>query len=181
MLELLLGLAVAVVCLGMVLEPMVRLKPAHDDGGAMARDWSDLDEADSPKVRALTALAEIDFDLATGKLSEDDHATLKARYSEEALAALAVEKKEDDKTLAPAAEMDPAEAAISQARESAQGACPVCDNGLEPGAAFCSSCGCAVFAAEARARCWTCGSSLEDLAAFCSDCGAPVKAEAATD
>ena len=64
MLELVIGLLVAVVCLGMVLEPMVRLRPSLSSG-ATGPDWSDLDEVDSPKVRALTALAEIDFDLCS--------------------------------------------------------------------------------------------------------------------
>ena len=180
MLELVIGLCVAVLCLGMVLEPLVRIKPANA-AGSIERDWSDLDEVDSPKVRALTALAEIDFDLATGKLSEEDHAFLKTRYSEEALAAIEVEKREDEPTAVHDSELDPAEAAISKAREFTGGGCPVCDSALEPGAAFCSSCGCSVFAAEARARCWTCGSSLEDGAAFCTDCGSPVKTAATTD
>lgn len=179
MFELAVGLLVAILCLGMVLEPLVRLNPSSNAGLAV-RDWSDLDETDSPKVRALTALSEIDFDLATGKLSEEDHAALKARYSEEALRAIEAEKKEDE-IVAADNEDDLAETAISRAREFTQGACPVCDGGLEPGAAFCSSCGCSVFAADARARCWACGSSLETNASFCSDCGTPVQLEAATD
>lgn len=179
MLELIVGLLVAVVCLGMVLEPLVRPIPSSSSG-VVVRDWSDLDETDSPKVRALTAINEIDFDLATGKLSEEDHATLKARYSAEALAAIEAEKKEDEEASANNGE-DLAEAAISSAREFTSGACAICDGFLEPGAAFCSSCGCAVFAADARARCCICGSSLEEGASFCTDCGSAVEAEAATD
>jgi hypothetical protein len=45
---------------------------------------------DTPRGRALLALKEIDFDRATGKLSEADYLELKARYSARALALLNV-------------------------------------------------------------------------------------------
>ena len=179
MLELIVGLLVAGGGLGVDLEHFVG-RVAASGSGVVVSDWSALDETDSPKVRAVTAINEIDLDLATGNLSEEDHATLKARYSAEALAAIEAEKKEDEEASANNGE-DLAEAAISSAREFTSGACAICDGFLEPGAAFCSSCGCAVFAADARARCCICGSSLEEGASFCTDCGSAVEVEAATD
>lgn len=175
MFELIAGLLVAIFCMWLVLEPLVRLRP---DAVDQTHDWSDLDEIDSPKVKALTAISEIDFDLATGKLSTEDHAALKARYAEEALAAIAVERQEDEQVAEPG---DLAEAAIGMAREISEGACPICDKKLDPGAAFCSTCGCSIFAAESHARCWTCGSALEKEARFCSDCGSPATVSATVD
>src|SRR5213076_2598028 len=48
----------------------------------------------SPRAVALRALKEIEFDRATGKLSDADYDVLKTRYTSEALAALRAETGE---------------------------------------------------------------------------------------
>ena len=49
----------------------------------------DLEE--TPKGIALSALKEIEFDQATGKLSDEDYAMLKGKYTAQALQALRAE------------------------------------------------------------------------------------------
>lgn len=138
MLELLAGAAVAIAAIALVLEPLARratalvaLGPADD------ADDTPLEESESPKVQALLALREIEFDRATGKLSEQDYAELKARYGRDALAALDAERAQ---TTVVAEAEDPAEAMIRAARQGLT-VCPRCGPRPETGAAFCSECG----------------------------------------
>jgi len=132
---------------------------------------------------ALLALKEIEFDRATGKLSDADYETLKARYGAEALSALAQDRSEQ---VGEAASIDP-EAMIAarlQQLRSAHGAgtvappppCSSCGPRPEPDALFCSSCGRAL----GPAFCRSCGSALDADSRFCSACGSgfnPVKRE----
>src|SRR5215470_2422959 len=62
------------------------------------------DLEDTPKGVALSALREIEFDKATGKLSEEDYAALKAKYTAEALAVLRNEKVSEEQRAASARE-----------------------------------------------------------------------------
>src|ERR1051326_5344418 len=67
-------------------------EPALFPGRAGAR-IPELEAADETRRGiALLSLKEIEFDRATGKLSDADYEALKARYSAEALAALAEEQ-----------------------------------------------------------------------------------------
>src|SRR6185312_14225804 len=81
MLELILGILLATGATYYVLRPILR--PAPDGGSADA--WSD--EGDdpnddlSPQAVALRALKEIEFDRATGKLSDSDYDQLHAKYT----------------------------------------------------------------------------------------------------
>ncbi len=74
-------LALAVVAL--IAGPLLR-------GGMAASIGVDEPEEleETPKGMALAALKEIEFDRATGKLSDADYGTLKTRYTAEALAVL---------------------------------------------------------------------------------------------
>ena len=49
------------------------------------------DAEETPRGVAVAALREIEFDRETGKLSDDDYAALKAKYTGEAVAALRAE------------------------------------------------------------------------------------------
>ncbi|MCH8937979.1 MAG: hypothetical protein IH966_01045, partial [Gemmatimonadetes bacterium] len=96
MLELVTGIVVAGVALAVVLEPLLRSQGA---GGGSPWDWVededdlvDLEESGSAKIKALLALREIEFDRATGKLSDDDYASLMQEYSQAALVAIKAEK-----------------------------------------------------------------------------------------
>ena len=141
MVELVAGAVVAVAALALVLEPLLRNRPGPittqedpDD------DATPLEESESPKVQALLALKEIEFDRATGKLSDDDYERLKARYAQQALAAMDAEDARVTAVVAAEATDDPAEAMVRAARDQLV-ICPVCGPRPETGAAFCSECG----------------------------------------
>ena len=140
MLELVAGAAVGLAALAVVLEPLFRGVPARvastDDD-----DPVPLDEVDSPKLRALVALKEIEFDRATGKLSDEDYERLRVRYSAEAVAAMHAEQPAPSPATpaAPAADED-AEALIRRAR-TARRVCPRHGPRPEADAVFCSECG----------------------------------------
>jgi hypothetical protein len=137
MLELLAGVAVAVAALALVLEPLVRRPGLEALGVPDEPDAAPIEESESRKVQALLALKEIEFDRATGKLSDDDYAELKARYSRDALVAMDAERTQ---SAAVANTDDPAEALIRSVRGDLQ-ICPHCGPRPETAAAFCSECG----------------------------------------
>jgi hypothetical protein len=137
MLELLAGVAVAVAVLALVLEPLVRRPGLENLGVPDEAEAAPIEESESRKVQALLALKEIEFDRATGKLSDDDYAELKARYGRDALVAMDAERSE---TAVVAGADDPAEALIRSVRSGLQ-ICSHCGPRPETGAAFCSECG----------------------------------------
>ncbi|MFQ5702680.1 MAG: zinc ribbon domain-containing protein [Gemmatimonadales bacterium] len=169
MTELLAGVFVAVAALALVLEPLVRGRAGSVppltaiDPSLGTLDLVEPGESDSPKIQALHALREIEFDKATGKLSDHDYAVLKARYSKQAVQALEAEGR--------AERGDPAEEAVGRARGAAGAVCPSCGPRPEPIAAFCSSCGRPLHRPDALPRCRSCGSDLPEGARFCSACG----------
>jgi hypothetical protein len=118
---------------------------------------------------AVAALREIEFDRETGKLSEDDSASLKAKYTGEALAALRAEG-----SAGPAPDL---EAMISARVRSLTGGspppCPVCGPRPESDAAFCSTCGLRL---DTGRSCGSCGAALPPDSGFCERCGASVAA-----
>jgi hypothetical protein len=119
-----------------------------------------LHEGDS----AVTALREIEFDRATGKLSDIDYADLKARYTKDAIAAM--RRKESGEPLD-----DEIEAAVRAYRE-AHPTCP--DHGArpEPDATYCSDCG-----RYLHNRCAGCGAPVvEQDARYCVSCGTKLAA-----
>lgn len=120
---------------------------------------------------ALLALKEIEFDRATGKLSDDDFEMLQERYGKEALSAL------DQDAGASAGSGDDPEAMIAARLRQIRSAhdaglvapppCPACGPRPEPDARFCSSCGLSLN----PAFCISCGSALEAGSRFCPACG----------
>jgi cytochrome c-type biogenesis protein CcmI len=95
-----------------------------------------VSKAAAPQDSAVRALREIEFDRATGKLADDDYATLKAEYTTLALGEM--------RAVAPAAvpaPTDPAEILIAAARAAVR-RCASCDTTRpEPDAVYCSACG----------------------------------------
>ena len=73
MLELLLGATLAVAGLAFVLAPLVR--------GAGQESAAPYAPEPPGESSALDALREIEFDQATGKLSDEDYVVLKATYT----------------------------------------------------------------------------------------------------
>jgi cytochrome c-type biogenesis protein CcmH/NrfG len=79
MTALLVGTALAVASLVFVLYPLIR------SDRVVARGMSSSRHRTSP---AIDSLRELEFDRETGKISDDDYAPLKARYTEQALAVM---------------------------------------------------------------------------------------------
>lgn len=106
-------------------------------------------------VSAVEALREIEFDRATGKLSDEDYAELKATYTREALAEMRA--ADVGATITAPEAVDPVEAALAdyRARHAAHTACVH----VEPGS------------------CFVCGPRPESDATFCSNCGRFLAAE----
>ncbi|MFN2572359.1 MAG: hypothetical protein ABR537_12255 [Gemmatimonadales bacterium] len=166
MLELILGILLAAGVIYYVLRPILRPSSGAADP-AVPDEGDDPDDDMSPQTVALRALKEIEFDRATGKLSDEDYDALKAKYTGEALAALRGEqgrgRGEQQKTLPSAPRsLLPAPA------------CP--EHGLRPEkeAQFCSACGRRL--GTAPGYCARCGTGLEDAARYCNGCGARVAA-----
>lgn len=166
MLELLTGMIVAIAAVALVLEPLIRRSTPR---GPVPRDDEpvELEESQSPKIQALLALREIEFDKATGKLSDEDYTRLKEHYSRAALAAMDAEGREQSEPVTDDAEVD---AAIQRMRKRRRD-CPECGIRPEPSAAFCSRCGRSLTEPNARARCWMCGTPLEPDGRYCIGCG----------
>lgn len=147
------GLAVALVAVFLVLEPVLRPSAIPP----FRRSTLD-DEADDPTLvrrdTALAALKEIEFDQATGKLSDDDYERLRAKYTTEALHALratdAAPPPPGAASEAPGGNGDAVEALIASAKASSK--------------------------SKGRRFCIECGSVLEGSGRFCVECGARVAA-----
>jgi hypothetical protein len=167
------ALVVGLAVLMLVLGPLARPAPPEP-----ALDEPEEFE-ETPKGMALAALKEIEFDRATGKLSEEDYRELNARYTARAVEVLRAEEQQSPAAapLAGAAgdPADPVEALIAaRARDLASPArCPVCGPRPEPDALYCSSCGRML---RAAVRCAACGGPLETGGRFCGSCGAAVAA-----
>src|SRR2546427_7746166 len=90
MAELIAGILLVAGALYLVLKPVFQPRFAEvgkGDGGSV-EGGEDPDDDLSPRAVALRALKEIEFDRATGKLSDADYEALKAKYTVEALEAL---------------------------------------------------------------------------------------------
>ena len=126
-------------------------------------EGEDPDDDLSPPAVALRALKEIEFDRATGKLSDADYDALKAEYTVAALAALRTEH----------GSRIPTDAAAPSSLLPAP-VCPTHGPRPEADAMFCSECGRRL--AAAPGYCARCGTSLEREARYCHSCGARVAA-----
>jgi hypothetical protein len=112
MTPLLIGTALAVASLCYVLYPIFRSEIA------VAKPSSRPSSSETRQGYAVEALRELEFDRQTGKISDTDYSTLKARYTEEAVI-------------------------VMRARETSEKACPNCGPRpeREVDAEFCSNCG----------------------------------------
>jgi hypothetical protein len=112
--------------------------------------------------QAVEALREVEFDRATGKLSDDDYRSLKTSFTREAVAAMRAEEA----AAPPTPSSDAVEEIIFRYR-TATAVCPDCGPRPEMDAEFCSSCG-----RSLAASCASCGAPVAELgASFCSSCG----------
>ena len=169
MIALLVGAAIAVGALVYVLLPL------FDTPVSLPSRRGDRSKALIPHEGAIDALREIEFDRATGKLSDDDYAALKAEYTRTAL----VELRARDATPmtppllpdAPVDGLDRAEAAVLKYRATRR-ACDTCGPRPEPDPAFCSTCG-----KYLKGTCSSCGATVDTPASrFCANCGSSLAA-----
>ncbi|MFM8301006.1 MAG: zinc ribbon domain-containing protein [Gemmatimonadota bacterium] len=165
MIPLLVGSLLAVVALAYVLLPILRIesgaaRPIVQTGPIVV---GGTDEGSS----AIDALREVEFDRATGKLSEDDYAILRATFAPQALAELRAREGHGTANAASeAASSDAAERLIARMR-TRRTACGGCGPRPEPDAIFCSSCG-----AYLEATCLRCQAPVPSGdARFCVSCG----------
>src|SRR6185437_8042428 len=100
---LIVGTLLAVSALAFVLYPIFFSDPRATLRKAVVRDWASaardaertaLDDSTS-RESAIAALREIEFDRATGKLSETDYAALKAQYTRQAILAMRQQESAD--------------------------------------------------------------------------------------
>jgi hypothetical protein len=150
---LVLGTLLSIGVLGYVLAPVVvgvKRRPAQPLPPRRDRE-DDL---------AIAALREIEFDRATGKLSDSDYAVLRERYASQALATM---RSGGAKT--PVVE-DAAEAAV-RAYRSAHPTCGKCGIRPETDAIYCSNCG-----NYLPGKCVSCGVAVTAAGVrYCLDCG----------
>ena len=173
MLELLAGFFLAVGAVFFILKPI--LWPGLEPGGSAEveapGEGEDPEDDLSPRAVALRALKEIEFDRATGKLSDADYDALKRRYTTEALAALRSEQAGSGMRDAGGGT---AALAPHPASRTPLPACPTHGPRPESHAQFCSECGRRL--GSDPGYCARCGTSLEQEARYCHSCGARVAA-----
>lgn len=168
--ELVVGIILAAAAVYYVLRPVLTPLPRMAAAGAVetAEVIEDLEDDLSPQTMALRALKEIEFDRATGKLTDQDYESLKRRYTEAALDAL----READAPAPPVA--PPTPSAATPAKPAGERRCPAHGPRPERDAAFCSVCGRKLQAAGGF--CSRCGTALPPDARFCARCGMSVAA-----
>ncbi len=154
MLALVIGTLLALSALAYVLLPLFAgAEPAPRRRVFALATSARVDEED-----AVVALREIEFDRATGKLSDGDYAELKARYTARALEAM--------RASASPADGDGIEAAVLEYRARLR-SCVRCGPRPEADATWCSHCGLYL-----PGDCGACGAPVaESGAAFCTACG----------
>jgi hypothetical protein len=158
---LLVGAAIAAVALVFVLLPLLS---GEGVAPVRPRPAGAPEPFDLRREGAIQALREIEFDRATGKLSDADYAELKADYTAQAVAVL---QAADAVEAARAADGDPAEALVRALRARVQdcGSCGAVP--AEPDAVYCSSCG-----HYLKGGCAQCGAPIVgEGARFCTSCG----------
>ena len=175
MLEVIAAALVGVAVVWLVLQPLVA------PGRPAAPVYEPLDPEETPKGVALAALKEIEFDRETGKLSDEDYAFLKRKYTGAALEVLRAETAGasaqaeaggGDVEVMIAARVRALRSAATSAPPGAP-ACPTCGPRPEPDAAFCSSCGRRL---QPGGACAGCGAELGPGSRFCTQCGSGVAA-----
>jgi DNA-directed RNA polymerase subunit RPC12/RpoP len=164
MLELILGILLAAGATYFVLLPILR-PPVESASDAAGDEGEDPADDMSPQTVALRALKEIEFDRATGKLSDTDYEQLKAKYTQEAVAAMRGEQRAGSRQQM----LKPAPRSLLPAP-----ACPEHGTPPEADAVFCPHCGKRL--GGAPGYCVRCGTALEDDARYCNRCGARVAA-----
>jgi membrane protease subunit (stomatin/prohibitin family) len=184
-LEMIVGILLALVAVYYVLRPVLAptRRMAAVEAAQAAEVLEDLEDDLSPRTVALRALKEIEFDRATGKLSDDDYQAMLTRYTKEAVEALRAAEAP-----AAAAEAASGEASVETAAVPVlAGANGGGGNGHAPQSAVSVASGSAEDEVErlisearqaarggGRKYCSNCGALLEGSGRFCVECGTRV-------
>jgi len=169
-LEIIAAALVGLAAVWLILQPVI--------GPARSRTavYEPPDPEDTPKGVALAALKEIEFDRETGKLSDEDYAFLKTKYTGAALEALRAESPEatasGDVEALIAARVRALRFAATSAPPGSP-SCSACGPRPEADAVFCSTCGLRL---QSGGACPSCGAALGADSRFCTACGAGVAA-----
>ena len=175
MIALVVGTLIAVGALAYVLAPLFLEEGARESADRPVRGAASTGGPVEEGEDAIEALREIEFDRATGKLSDEDYAELKADYTRRAVTAMRV--RDAGEAAAPtdggpaASIHDEVEARIRRHRVAAP-SCAQCGPRPEPDAIYCSTCG-----RYLAGACGRCGAAVtEPGASFCAGCGGRIGA-----
>lgn len=162
----LIGAVLAACGLAFVLSPLLFGSRSGLPAGSPPTDVPSGDAPLGGSISAVDVLREIEFDRATGKLSDADYGVLKSAYTTRALAELRAGRAAP--TAAPASGAPLAAAVAHVGNGTGRRACIECGASSPPDALYCMRC-----AHYLAGRCPSCGASVARAAArFCSGCGA---------
>jgi hypothetical protein len=167
------GCTLAAGAVWFVLIPIVRPSPELAEAPGSWDAGEDPDDDLRPRAVALRALKEIEFDRATGKLSDADYALLKTQYTNEALVAMRADEGKGEERRGKGA-LPAAPSPLPPSPIPLPAVCPTHGPRPESDAAFCSTCGRRL--GTAKGFCGKCGDPLETDARFCARCGNRVAA-----
>jgi len=175
-------------------------RPILEQRGAREKEISRADQLVAERESLLTALRDLDFDHATGKISDEDYAPQRAQLVAQGVAvlkqldALRPALREDTasaadeieravaarrKTRAAATVEDQIEAEVAARRKPVPAAnaviCPNCGASAQPGDRFCPKCG-----QTLALTCANCGAPAHPGDQFCATCGTKLQPVGAT-
>ncbi len=165
---LLVGIALLVLVILVIAMPILQRR----DNGLDPKVNNESDQTTDPTIRRmqiLLALRDLEFDYATGKVSEEDYHTLRAQLLQEAAALLDVDKVQPAPAPAAPATATNLDEFIEQAVQAKRRhRCPQCDHPVRPGDRFCAMCG---HPLQRTTTCPECGAQVPEKARFCTACG----------
>lgn len=157
------GLLLALLAVFAVVLPILR-PPVGAPKPSILFDEPEDDPVEHRKALALAALKEIEFDRATGKLSDADYQAMLERYTREAVEAL----RAADAPAAQAAEAGAPPAVVVAAGSGGNGHAAEPEDAVERLIAKARQAG------KGQKFCINCGAVLEGSGRFCVECGARV-------
>jgi hypothetical protein len=167
----LIGAVLAACGLAFVLTPLLfgstpGARPVAGNGAALSQRIGRSGNGSDTEATAVDVLREIEFDRATGKLSDADYGSLKSTYTARALEELRSPDRRESS--------GPAAAESSRSPAATPSSCPSCHHRTVAGAAYCLNCG--HYLTE---RCPCCGAAITMAAArYCGACGGALGATA---